>query len=312
VEPKDNRPENGEPPVKPIEAPAGLELHPAPKQSVRLNRRASRGVGAIALLLLLGFAYGGYRRQILSQATAREAGLPKNVVPATTAGAEFTKDLPGGQVARTVDSSHQLQPPGSTVATPTCGTDPRSEEPYHFDPQTGRPCPAYSGMPQERVVFRQAPAENRTQVAAQTPPEPSPEEKRLLAAYQREQEARLAPTQISNGGGSAFRSGSDFSSGPNIQDDISRVAAVSQALTGNHGSEAGAELQRVLAAKSESVADPNSQTQKEALLAPRALGKRTITCGPPATRPSPPTKSKQGGRFLRSLSKASTLTCREN
>src|SRR5689334_23580518 len=114
-----------------------LELHPAPKQSVRLNRRASLGVGAIALLLLLGFAYGGYRRQVLSQATAREAGLPKNVVPATTAGAEFTKDLPGGQVARAVDSSHQLQPPGTAAANPICGTDPRSGEPYHFDPQTG-------------------------------------------------------------------------------------------------------------------------------------------------------------------------------
>ena len=57
MEPKDNRPENGEAPVKPIEAPAGLELHPAPKQSVRLNRRASLGVGAIALLLLLA-VYG--------------------------------------------------------------------------------------------------------------------------------------------------------------------------------------------------------------------------------------------------------------
>ena len=267
MEPKDNHLENAEAPVKPIEAPAGLELHPVPKQSVRLNRRASLGVGAIALLLLLGFAYGGYRRQVLSQATARDAGLPKNVVPATTAGAEFTKDLPGGQVTRIADPSHQLQPPGTAVATPSCGADPRSGEPYHFDPQTGRPCPAYTGMPQERVVVRQAPVETRTQIAPQTPPEPSPEEKRLLAAYQREQDARLAPTQISTGGGSAFRSGSDFSSVPNAQDDISRVAAVSRAITGGRGSDEGAELQRVLAAKSDSAADPNSQTQKEAFLA---------------------------------------------
>ena len=49
MEPKDNHLENAEAPVKPIEAPTGLELHPAPKQSVRLNRRASIGVGAIAL-----------------------------------------------------------------------------------------------------------------------------------------------------------------------------------------------------------------------------------------------------------------------
>jgi type IV secretion system protein VirB10 len=268
VEPKDNRKENKESSAKLIEAPSGLELRLAPKQTVRLNRRASVGVGAIALLLLLGFAYGGYRRQVASQATARDAGLPKNVVPATTAGTEFTKDLPGGQMARTVDSNHQLQPPGTSAANPSCGTDPKSGEPYHFDPQTGRPCPAYTGMPQERVVVRQAPLVAQTQVGPQTPPEPSPEQKRLLLAYQRDQEARLAPTQISNSTNSAFRSPTEFGASQNAQDDISRVAAVSQALAGSRGPDsAGAELQKVLAAKSEDGADPNSQTRKETFLA---------------------------------------------
>jgi type IV secretory pathway VirB10-like protein len=268
VEPKDNRKENEESSVKPIEAPSGLELHPTPKHSVRLNRRASLGVGAIGLLLLLGFAYGGYRRQVESQVTAREAGLPKNVVPATTAGTEFTKDLPGGQLVRTVDSNHQLQPPGTSAANPSCGTDPKSWEPYHFDPQTGRPRPAYSGISQERVVARQGPVVAQTQISPQAQPEPSPEQKRLLLAYQRDQEARLAPTQISNSSNSAFKSPSEFGSSPNTQDDISRVAAVSQALAGNRGPDsAGAELQRMLAAKSEDAADPNSQTREEAFLA---------------------------------------------
>jgi type IV secretion system protein VirB10 len=124
-------------------------------------------------------------------------------------------------------------------------------------------------MPQERVVVRQAPVvPSQTQISPQAPQEPSPEQKRLMLAYQRDQEARLAPTLISNSGSSALRAPTELGPLPNAQDDISRVAAVSQALAGGRGSDStGAELQRMLAARPQDGDDPNAQSRKEAFLA---------------------------------------------
>ena len=52
-------------------------------------------VGVIALVLL-AFAYGGYRRSVKDEADARHAGLPKTVAPATQAGTEFVSAIPLG------------------------------------------------------------------------------------------------------------------------------------------------------------------------------------------------------------------------
>ena len=41
---------------------------------------------SLILLLMLAFAYGGYRRTLDNQTAARDAGLPKSVTPATQAG----------------------------------------------------------------------------------------------------------------------------------------------------------------------------------------------------------------------------------
>jgi len=69
--------------VKPIEAPAGLDLHPQPNTSVRISKRGGLAIGVVVLGLLSAFAYGGYRRQIRAQAAAHDAGIPSAVGPAT-------------------------------------------------------------------------------------------------------------------------------------------------------------------------------------------------------------------------------------
>ena len=81
---------------QPIEAPSGLDLHPQPQKAVRISRRASMAIISVIVLLLLAFAYGGYRRTLTNQAAARDAGLPRNVTPATQAGAEFMRATPAG------------------------------------------------------------------------------------------------------------------------------------------------------------------------------------------------------------------------
>ena len=60
----------------PIEAPSGLDLHPQPQKAVRISRRASMAIVSMVVLLLIAFAYGGYRRTLTKQAAARDAGLP--------------------------------------------------------------------------------------------------------------------------------------------------------------------------------------------------------------------------------------------
>ena len=85
--------------VKPIEAPAGLDLHPKPNTSVRISKRAGLAIGVVVLGLLSAFAYGGYRRQIRAQAAAHDAGLPSAVGPATASANEVVKDIPVGNAS---------------------------------------------------------------------------------------------------------------------------------------------------------------------------------------------------------------------
>jgi len=108
--PKDN-PDNKAPEVKPIEAPAGLEIHPKPKTSVTVSKRAGAAVGAVALGLLLAFAYGGYRRQVHAQASAHDASIPKGVLPATASASEVEKEIPSGNAPLIKDDPNRLQPP---------------------------------------------------------------------------------------------------------------------------------------------------------------------------------------------------------
>ena len=72
--------------VRGTESPDGLDLHPEPRKEVRISRRAGMAIVFVVVGLLFAFAYGGYRRTQQAQTAARDAGVPKNVGPATQAG----------------------------------------------------------------------------------------------------------------------------------------------------------------------------------------------------------------------------------
>lgn len=212
----------------PIEAPDGLDLHPRPRRVVRISKRATIAIVSVIVLLLAAFAYGGYQRSRTQEATARQAGVPKGVLPATQAGAEFLREIPPGNAPLARTNSGDLQPPGLSPAplpaNTTCAVDPRTSQPYRFDPQTGQPC---NGLPPERVVVRQAPPVARAQPAEQSEShhEPTTDERRIAAAYQREQEAMLSPTGIRG-----VQSGGSTGT-PNLtpSNEIASLAALSQA-----------------------------------------------------------------------------------
>ena len=134
-----------------MDAPDGLDLHPQPRKVVRISRRASMAIIFVVVGLLLAFAYGGYRRTLRAQVAARDAGLPKNVSPATQASAEFTKSIPDGTAPLTNRNIAGLQPPPAVNTDKNfapCGSNSQTGQPFRFNPQTGQPC---DGLPQERV-----------------------------------------------------------------------------------------------------------------------------------------------------------------
>jgi len=241
---------------KPIESPSGLNLHPQPAKAVRISRRASVAIVSVIVLLMLAFAYGGYRRTLNNEAAARDAGLPKGVTPATQAGTEFMQATPAGTVPMTRNHADELQPPnGSSSAQPTCGSDPKSGQPFRFNPQTGQPC---DNLPKERVVVRQ-PTTVQTQPVAPTPVhEETPEERRIAAAYRLEQEAIQAPTSVRN----STTTSPVAATAQLASNDLSPVEALSRALGARQSGDSVANGQT---AENDYDAQ-NMQSRKEAFL----------------------------------------------
>jgi type IV secretion system protein VirB10 len=156
-----------------------------------------------------------------------------------------------------------LRPPdaSSSSVTASCGADPKTGQPYRFNPQTGQVC---DGLPQERVVVREA-NPMRTQPVAPTPVhEETPEDRRLAAAYQREQEAIQAPTSIRNSSAS-FGTSSMAPSVRSGSDDLSQVEALSRALGSRQGGDSVA-LPSGQPTENDYDAQ-NMQSRKEAFLA---------------------------------------------
>jgi type IV secretion system protein VirB10 len=235
---KDN-PETTAAAVKPIAAPAGLELHPKPKRSVTISKRAGAAVGLIGLSLLLAFAYGGYRRQVRAETSVHDASVPKGVLPATASATEVEKEIPSGNAPLVRNDPNRLRPPGSGPQSPAspqstapCGFDPRTGLPFRFNPETGQSCVNQ----QDRVVVRQ-PAYPRAQHSP-APVEPTSEERLIAAAYQRQQEAMIAPTGIRTGSGSSFGFPGPGGTTP-VKDDLSDVAALTRAIAGRNSADSG-------------------------------------------------------------------------
>jgi hypothetical protein len=191
----------GQPAVPSISAPTGIDLHPAPRPTVHISKHAAVALIVVILLLLAGLAWGGYRRTLQTQANARQAGTPRTVMPAHAddnllraiplANASVVHSADGGNAQKPTP----LQAPSLVVPGPaasSCGLDANGQ-PMHFNPQTGQPC---DGMPQERVVVRQAPTRITSGPPAPLLPAAPAENHALAAAWQREHEAMLAHSHI--------------------------------------------------------------------------------------------------------------------
>lgn len=226
---------------------------------------------AIAAIILGLFAYGGYKRQQRQVAALAEGNTPRNVSPATAAGVDIAKDIPTGNLpnASTLrgapSESGTLVPPGELQAA-----------------QAGQQMPGGLGAGGQ-VFVRQAPVPAQP-VAAQIPQplEPSPEERRLLAAYEREQQAIAAPTTLRDSFGSAGYGASSQAgqTGRTGSDDAAQIASMIQAFSRQGGgSQVNPEALRSLAtsrggsgSEAGDEADQNLQGRKEAFLTKARAG----------------------------------------
>lgn len=272
-DPKD-KPSTATPSAEPITAPKGVDLRPQESNVVRISKRVGMAIVCLGLLLASAYVYGGRHRQLQAQTAAHEPANSKAAAPATAAASEFDRSAPGNVGTSSIgNANYQLHAPATgqagnpqTNGTPNCGFDPRTGEPYRFDPQTGQPCAG----PQDRVVVRQAPV---TQVQpAPTTPQPSPEEQRIAAAYQRERAAMTAPTSIGATTNGSSMNLASVSGTPTAADDLSRIATLGQAVA-NHSTDANssADIRRVLLPNSSAGNDSdydgqNMQARKTAFL----------------------------------------------
>jgi type IV secretory pathway VirB10-like protein len=255
-------------PVKPIEAPAGVDLHPKWAGIVRLSKRAALIVGLAVLVVILGCLYGLYRRSVSKMQIASQ-GEPKRITPATQAGQEmasFKDSRPAGAIGK-------LVPPISTMAAqfpsvPGCDVDPQTGQLARFSKLTGASCnSAAPQLPQERLVVRQAPPRlmpGFPGALAQSGSQPSPttEEQQLAASWKQEQAAIMAPTSIGRSVGAAPLVPPAVLPGA---DGLSTLIAA-QALNGGPRSLApGADLSSPVSNDAYEV--QNGQSRKEAFLA---------------------------------------------
>lgn len=178
------------------ESPGGLDLNPRPPQTVRISRRTSLALVALAVVLLGLFAYGGWKRRERQVAALADANLPKRVAPATAAAADIERNVPAGNV------------PSARVQT-AAGTPASGQLQAPEDVQGYARAPGSQGATAPGVVYvRQAPPVQAMPASVQQVHQPTPEEQRAEAAYDAEQRAMAAPTDLRD----AFGSANGFSS----------------------------------------------------------------------------------------------------
>ncbi len=250
-----------------LDAPTGLDLHPKPESSPRVSKRVGIIIGVTGLLILIGFAYGGYRRSMKAQATARAHGRPTALAPA--ADADIVNNIPAGNAAiahRTATQPQELEPPDdSPNAVPNpCFADGKPNARFRFNPDTGQPCSA----PLERVVVRRAPVQGASVVSPIPVHEPSAAERASAAASEQEHAAMIAPTAIhtlEQGGYSAGQS----STVPTTGADVASVSQLARSLisgAGNTNSAANPSRSIVPPRDTDDFTDQNEQTRKQAFL----------------------------------------------
>jgi type IV secretion system protein TrbI len=224
--------------VREMEAPTGIDLNPDPPRVAHVSKRAA----LVGFCIICGVAtllgVGIYRRsdQYRNVALAAEE---KNVAPATAAASAITKDIPPGVVNLATDRD-------KAISQKFNNEQPLSPEESATMMNTGG-----------RTV-------NPAAIRSYAQQEPTPEERRLADAYERELRAITAPTAIQSGStGSIVQDAQNYTASTPNGAPASPLAALAQILAAKNGPSTPYGQS---ALSSPATDDQNMQSRKEAFL----------------------------------------------
>lgn len=233
-------------PVKDIDSPSGLDLNPEPPSPVRLSKRAGIVALVIVVVVVALIGYGIYTRGQKQFQVGFQPNETRGITAATDAGKIVAAQVPNRP----------------TLALPPSPNENLVIEPEQLAISKGQPPPQ---------IYYPASANSVPQNAPQYR-EPTLEEKRLIAAYEREQEAINSSTVGRDGFNGAGQSGPTRSGLPTPAGDIAQMTNLLQAMQGPAGQvRAASGLPKLSIGTGENSADSydsqNMQDRKEAFLA---------------------------------------------
>jgi type IV secretion system protein VirB10 len=217
-------------PVPEIDSPSGIDLHPTPPSPVRLSKRAGILALGLVFVVLALIGYGIYTRGQQKYRLGFLADEPRGVTAATEAGKVVAAQVP-------IRPTHLASTPEEEVVTPL-EPERRGDhrpQPYH------------------------APAPVRVQAASSS--EPNLAERRLLAAYERELEAKNAATTPRDGFGGATARTMTGSSLPAGAADVEQMTTLLRAMQGPRSQLRGPESLPKISIGSDSSVDDGFDTQ---------------------------------------------------
>lgn len=166
-----------------IESPSGIDLHPEPPSAVRLSKRAGILALVVAFTVAASVGYGIVTRNGRSLQMGFQADDSKGLTAATDAGKVIAAQIPNRAAGtrsaadRLAAQPDDLQPPGRPAArSGDASSNRRTPSPAAYPPSVNPP------------QYR----------------EPTPEERRLALAYEREMQALESPTSSQATAGTGF------------------------------------------------------------------------------------------------------------
>ncbi len=270
--------------VKEIQSPSGLDLNPPPPSSVRLSKRAGVLAFALVFAVVAAVGYGVVTRSGRSIEAGFQPAEAK-LTAATDAGKVIAAQIPTSARVTGAIADHgpgqpeELKPPGQSAVGPS--KDGAVQRTYSAAPST-------LSTPALQSQYR----------------EPTPEERRLAAAYERELQALDSPTnpQATSGAGLgrfAVPNGAASDTGS------SQLANLLRSLPGSPATTVGAGMQSTGVAPritvggqtggaAEEYEAQNMQDAKERFLARARSGSEDHNLNSTRTKPVGPYEIKAG------------------
>lgn len=233
-------------PVKDIDSPSGLELNPEPPSPVRLSKRAGMVALFVVFAVVALIGYGVYTRGQKQFQVGFQPDESRGITAATDAGRIVAAQVPNRPGVAGSSLVLDTTAPDTDQLIPPKGAMPPQ---VYYSPSA---TPQSANVPQYR--------------------EPTLAEKRLIAAYEREQEALNSSTTSRDGFNGSGNGGPSRGTLPTAAGDMAQMTNLLQAMQGPSGqARSSGNIPKLSIGSNEGASEgyepQNMQDRKEAFLA---------------------------------------------